>query len=140
MLAQTLIARFPGTCALTGQRFKAGATIRKCPGGWTALPVANPSPGPTILAPTAYQPQGTVEALRKLYAAHDWTAAFSDSYAVTRRADEFEARCIRPEEVACAAAGIDFRMIRRWYVAKAYSNLADQQDAERALKAAGIAF
>lgn len=131
-----LTARFPGTCALTGTRFPAGTTIRKCPGGWTHLPLAQAAPVRTqtqTLAPTTYQPKGTKEALCALYARQDWTADYSDDPAPGRRAAVFEETCIRPEEVACAAAGIDFRPIRRWYVAKAFGNLADQQDAERVM-------
>lgn len=134
-----LTARFPGTCALTGQRFRAGAQIRKCPGGWTVLPLAQPAPASVrTQVPTTYQPKGTKEALCALYAAQDWTVDYSDDPAPGRRAAAFEESSIRPEEVACAAAGIDFRPIRRWYVAKAFGNLADQQDAERAMNGAPI--
>ena len=45
--AHTLVARFPGVCAVSGQRFAAGASIVRCPGGY-AGPARRPAGLPVL--------------------------------------------------------------------------------------------
>jgi hypothetical protein len=46
--AHTLVARFPGVCAVSGQRFAAGASIVRCPGGYALAGVELPARAPEV--------------------------------------------------------------------------------------------